>query len=800
MEFPYRYSQRFLWSVWVLLTFASALGLWRYTNRAELPLEIDASGRGLHVTGVTDIAAVSPDWPPTGTFLLREVEGITVNNQWNIRLALAGRRYGEPVQLLLDPVRGEIPDEARRQSVVLVKGFTLSAFLLLVFIGVCMLGLSALLIYERRRHPATIPLAAALAMLGTALVQGEWGAPLGTGMGSWFPGLAWTFTYAILPHTILMFSSTFPKRSEFWRGRVWIRKLVGFLAVAVGSGTAIGMFIYTSRGSDRVFGYNLCLVCQYVLWALLVGSAVLMGTILITSYRASDSWAARNRVRWVLFGVILGGLPPLLLTYIPRLTHWYPPVEGPLVQSFLLLLPICVAIAVVRHQLLDISVVVRQGLMYGPATLGVYAVFGSAFVVVVFFLLRTIVRDIQLNLPVIVILAIPAILFQVFYEPLRRRVQRLVDKRFFRTKYSYGPTVRSFAVELETRFAGNDILEFLCDTVDGTINPTWVQVLDREGRWKVSRDDEAQVTSTKVPHVRLPFHELGDLELLLGPKRSGMAYHNYDRALLETLVGLSSAALSRELLQRSLMEQAAEKERLEALNRLKDDFLSLVSHDLRSPLTAITMSADLMMRRAPEGEDEDSRADALRIKRNALRLGHMVERLLHAARVEAGRVEPDLGSCSLHEITELVFDRHGLLAENAGVALDNSVPDTAYVRADPVLLQEAISNLVDNALKVSERGMSIRIAAERVNGEWELTVSDYGPGIPEEILSNLFKRRTATAEGERKTSGFGMGLYLVNELIRLQGGGLELRSSSSHGTTFAILLPEMKDEKKNPDS
>lgn len=800
MEFPYRYSQRFLWSVWALLTFASALGLWRYTRRAELPLDIDASGRGLHIASVTDMAAVSPDWPAADALLLLEVEGITVHNQWNIRLALAGRSRGEPVQILLDPVSGEFPDEVRRQSVILVDGYTFPAFLLLLLIGVCMLGLSALLIYERRRHPGTIPLAAALAMLGAAIVQGEWGAPLGTGMVSWFPGLAWTFTYAILPHTILMFSSTFPKRSEFWRGRVWIRKLVGFLAVAVGSGTAVGMFIYTSGGNDRVFGYNLCLVCQYALWVLLVGSVVLMGTILFTSYRESDSWAARNRVRWVLFGVILGGLPPLLLTYIPRFMQWDPLIEGPLVQSSLLLLPICVAIAVVRHQLLDISVVVRQGLMYGPATLGVYSIFGGTFLLAVFFLLRIIQPEIRPDFKVMGILAVLAILFQVFYEPLRRRVQRLVDKRFFRTKYSYGPTVRLFAVELENRYAGNDILEYLSETIDRTINPAWIHILDREGRWGVSRDDDVQVTSTRVPHVRLPFHELGDLELLLGPKRSGMAYHNYDRVLLETLVGLSSAALNRELLQRRLMQQAAEKERLEVLNRLKDDFLSLVSHDLRSPLTAITMSADLMMRRTPEGEDEKSRADALRIKRNALRLGHMVERLLHAARVEAGRVEPDLGVCSLREITELVFDRHELLAQNAGVALDNSVPDTAFVRADPVLLQEAISNLVDNALKVSERGTSIRIAAERVNGEWELTVSDYGPGIPEEILSNPFKRRTTTGDGERKTSGFGMGLYLVNELIRLQGGGLELRSSSPHGTTFAILLPEASENEKNPDS
>jgi signal transduction histidine kinase len=316
-----------------------------------------------------------------------------------------------------------------------------------------------------------------------------------------------------------------------------------------------------------------------------------------------------------------------------------------------------------------------------------------------------------------------------------------------------------------------------------------VQVVEPGERWRGIWENIESATDSEKPLLSLPFHELEGLELWIGPKKSGMAYHTYDRALLETLIGLTSTALQRELLQRQLLEEAAEKERLETLTKLKDDFLSLVSHDLRSPLSAISMSASLMARRSSEVGDEKGAVDATRIERNALRLTHMVERLLHAARVDAGRVEPKMEACHLTEVALAALDRHQLAADARNVVLESAVPEGAVVKADPLLLQEVLSNLVDNALKVSESDEVISVGAEPLEEGWVVTVKDQGPGIPDERIPTLFERGEVSGTMTR-TAGFGLGLFLVHELVVLQGGSVELRSTSSEGTTFAIHLPE----------
>lgn len=789
-----------IWSAWLILVVVTILGLIRYTHRAALPFEVKASARGPRIEGVVPegSATLPPSWSIEDQQLfIDRVEGITVDHSWHIRLALAGYSTGDTVDVNIRPLVGSLSVEVSEQSLVLIRGWQVQDLIFLALIGLFSFGLAAFLLHERSRHPAALSLAASLGLIGTSIALDEWGAPLGAGMMQWLPGVLWSYTYAFISPCILHFASAFTPQSRFWRRFGWIRHTAWVLGALIGSGTAIGIILYVTRESR--LGYELCRICQNVLWIMLLASVFLVGFSLIQVYRRSEDWDTRNRVRWVLLGLVLGCVPPLLLIYLPRLLQREPPVPEPLALAFLLLLTVCLAIAVIRHQLLDISVVVRQGLMYAPATLGVYFIFAAVFVLAGFLLFRFMMPDLRQNLGILVILAFFALVFHMLYEPLRRRVQRVVDRLFFRTKYGFGKTVRMFSEGLEKKLAGVAVLTFLQQTILRTVNPAWVQIVERNGDWAKYWDNVQEAESDREPQLRLPFPELDGLELWIGQKRSGMAFHIYDRALLEAMVGLASNSLQRELLQRRLLEEAAEKERLEVLNRVKDDFLSLVSHDLRSPLSAITTSAAVMARRSSELQDEKSCTDAQRIQRNAQRLGHMVERLLHAARVGAGVLEPELKLCSLRDIADTVFDRHQLLADNAGVALDNSVPDDVEVVTDPMLIQEAVSNLVDNALKVSDRGMSVIVSARKIADDWMLTVTDYGPGIPESYLPDLFERGKVPAEAV-KGVGFGLGLYLVRELVHLTGGSLELLETSSVGTTFSILMPGRLDDEKNSDS
>lgn len=244
-------------------------------------------------------------------------------------------------------------------------------------------------------------------------------------------------------------------------------------------------------------------------------------------------------------------------------------MEEHLALLFFLFLPLSLAVSVVRHNLLYISVVLRQGVMYGPATVVVYFLFGGVFVVLVCTSLNSLPGvDLPFTFRVILILALPLLLFQLFFAPLRRRAQGIIDRLFFRTKYSYGRTVRAFNEELKRNLADVAIINYLCSKAMQTVNPTWVQVVEQGERWQKLWENVESASLIEKPHLTLPFRELEGLELWLGSKRSGMAYHTYDRTLLETLVGLTSTALQREVLQRELLEEATEKERLEALTRV----------------------------------------------------------------------------------------------------------------------------------------------------------------------------------------------------------------------------------------
>ncbi|GEM_PF-1819005 len=795
------FENRVIWAVWVVLAVATLLGLARYTRRIDLPVEVTAARNGVEIVGITpdSESALGPGWPDDpSAYAIGEVEGIAIRNPWYVRLALAGHSRGQNVRLrLLDPESGRFL--AAEVRAMLVRDWLPADLVTLALIALTTLGLGAFLLTRRSYHPAAVPLALALAVIGSAITLDEFGAALGPGLLRWLPGLLWAFLFPLISPAVLEFASRFPVRSTFWQRFPWVTRLAWVIALAIGFVTALGSILYV--GGIARAGLWLCVVAQNILWLVMIAMVAVVGYSLWLSFRESEDWATRNRIRWVLAGVAIGGVPPLLLIYIPRLLRTAPPLPEVAGLTFLLLIPICLTVAVIRHHLLDIRIVIRQGLIYGPATLAVYVLFVSVFVGVGFVLLQRIGPDTSVTFSLLGTLTLLAISIHLLFEPLRRRLQNLVDRLFFRTRYDYGQTLRSFRQGLGQRLTGVSALGYLLTQVRNVLNPEWATVTDLTGEWSEPWDIVQPVEDAVEPEVRVPFPHLEGLELRLGPKRSGMAWHAHDLALLESLTDLTSTALQREILQRRLLAEEAEKERLGALNRLKDDFLSLVSHDLRSPLTSLTLSADLIALNAGQAGDEETRDTALRMKRAALQLGHMVERLLHTARVEAGRIDPELKACDVRECVKAVFDRHDLLADNAGVALENMVAEGITVLADPLLLQEALSNLVDNALKVSERGTSIVISAvsDEENGDCRLAVTDYGPGIPEEIRPTLFERGKFMSQQAGRT-GFGLGLYLVNELIRLQGGELELGETSRKGTTFHIRLPKWTGHAQASDS
>jgi PAS domain S-box-containing protein len=232
------------------------------------------------------------------------------------------------------------------------------------------------------------------------------------------------------------------------------------------------------------------------------------------------------------------------------------------------------------------------------------------------------------------------------------------------------------------------------------------------------------------------------------------------------------------------------REDAEAANRLKDDFLAAVSHELRTPLTVILGWVQL----AKDGKVTWDRYPELmlRIGRNAETLARLVNDLLDLSRLITGRYTLDRSKVTLEEILEHTLDGFRASAEAKGVAIVTRLPpQSLFIYADAMRLQQILGNLLSNAIKYTPGGGTIWLSARRADDKIEITVRDSGEGITPDFLPHIFEPfRQASAGTTRADTGLGLGLAIVKHLVDLHGGTVRAESAGpSHGATFVVELP-----------
>jgi signal transduction histidine kinase len=232
-----------------------------------------------------------------------------------------------------------------------------------------------------------------------------------------------------------------------------------------------------------------------------------------------------------------------------------------------------------------------------------------------------------------------------------------------------------------------------------------------------------------------------------------------------------------------LWQEACERER--AALRAKSEFLSTMSHELRSPLHVIVGYADIVQEEVP-AELHDTVG---RIRRSALDLLTLVENTMNAARLEAGKLQ-------LHSETfdptavlrELAQNVQALPEAKRGVPVRWVVaPDLPLVHLDRLKLKEIVQNLVSNALKFTREGEVTGTDRDRLR----LAVRDTGPGISRAAQATIFDmfERVEAGGTAHRPPGVGLGLYIVRSLVELMGGTIAVESAPGAGTCFTVLLP-----------
>ncbi len=254
----------------------------------------------------------------------------------------------------------------------------------------------------------------------------------------------------------------------------------------------------------------------------------------------------------------------------------------------------------------------------------------------------------------------------------------------------------------------------------------------------------------------------------------------------ELVLGIVRDITARRRAEAALQTARSEAERREALDRLRDEFIATVSHDLRTPLTAARAALILLQSSAAERHRSDERALVENARRNIERLNLLIDDLLTLNQVEAGTLRLDGEPLDLRAVvTDAMAAVHPLIRQK-GQSLELDLPEPLPIAGDPQRLEQVLVNLLANAHHHTPPGTRITITGRVIAGEVVLSVADTGPGIPPNELERIFHRfhRLTTAEG-----GSGLGLAIAQRLVYLHHGRIWAESRPGAGATFRVALP-----------
>jgi len=723
----------------------------------------------------------------------------------------AYRSPGDTVALTLEG--------GRHASITCIPSYDLSYILIILTVGFVTWGLGVFVLLARPDELAASTLHWSLVCMGVSTIL-TWGH---VHPGELFPYLAKGVFFAVylgVPSLFLFFTSIFPRPKP---GPLWLKAAVAFVPVSILlvilTTTIFQAMQEQSLPAFRTFHH--WFDTFHVILILDVAAGLLS---IIDSYRRAETRIDRRKIEWILWGLAFGPTPFLFLVVLPELFNRQDIIPEEVSTVFFVLIPVSFAIAFVKYHVLDIEVVIKRTTVYTIVlglVIGLYAlVVGSASAIMGTFVPQSAVAA--------------AIGVAILFEPVRRRVQNMVDRRFFRVQYDFRQTGRSILEAIEAALDESQLGEIVVRRMDDVIpverialiaaeaGGKGMQVLGEKG-WDTPpaigenpcRCSGAHTNlpgasertfESGVPHTVIPEDLARRLKIVavfpmadenqkvlgciaIGAKRSTVRFTAEDVDLLMQVAAESALALQRIRLQSQLLLERVAARRLEELNQMKSDFVSYVSHELRTPLTSIKMFTEML--RSPRLHlGRTAREFVGVIEGESERLGRMVTTILDSARIEQGVKEYRMAAGDLRDHVRAALEAMAFQLKQNGFALQVRQPGRPLrVLADSDAVVQAVVNLVANAIKYSGSRKRVTVKLGRRNGAVICSISDRGRGIPSAAVPHLFERFYRVPEVRRDVEGVGLGLPLVHHIMSAHRGTVEVESVVGKGSTFTLVFP-----------
>ncbi len=229
-----------------------------------------------------------------------------------------------------------------------------------------------------------------------------------------------------------------------------------------------------------------------------------------------------------------------------------------------------------------------------------------------------------------------------------------------------------------------------------------------------------------------------------------------------------------------------EQKYLHELEQLKNNFVSLISHDLKTPIAKIQAIVDRLM---TQHQDDDLNQDLRSLRLYGDELNRYIQSILKLLRVESRdfKIHTEVGD--INEVIEEALNSLRPLAREKNISIHTSLEPMFSLEFDTTLIKEVVINLVENAIKYSPGGGQIEVVSHESEDYVHVLVKDTGEGIKPEDMEKVWGKFTRGSDQDLKTKGTGLGLYLVKYFIELHGGKVIMESSLGQGTTVSFTLP-----------
>jgi signal transduction histidine kinase len=737
-----------------------------------------------------------------------QLEVVTDSREIGARLVLLVSRSGKVITL----------------TVPIKEFYSLSYIFIALFVG-AVFFFHGLFVLINRPDDRAVRVYHWVSIWAAMIIMTTWGRytiePLGLG---YLVRIIFCAAYAFTPVIFFHFSLLFPHQKwSYWKKIIipgYILASILFLWTSVSFLIAIIPTISIKYVRIYLLGFD------STRWFFIV---FLISGILnfIHSFIIASDAVERKKILWLLLGMI-GPLSFVILWQIPQALNYNAILPEEVIILIASMMPLTFTISIIRYHIMDIYLIVNRSTVYGIVVVILLALY-ALIIAIAMKVIDTFTTESS-----IITSAFAAIFLALLFDPVRKQVQKFVDKKFFRVKYNYRLAQRKFLDEMNMGIDPKILALFTVDKLDELLQPKCINLLlikDEQGQLTTYAKkncilaDESYIEELKnmttyssyqifsYPDQIEPGISFKEIDikgnhglsivlpirrqngtllglLCLGKKRSENFYSLEDVDLLLTVMTQLGLATERLRLQGRLLLKQEETKKLDELNKMQSFFISSVSHDLQTPLTAINMYLDLIQEK--KNLTNSKRSDYLdTIRGESSRLSKWINNFLDISKIERGVRKYDFSNLNLNKFIHRVLTSMKYQLSQHEFKIDVDLPDVQInIQGDEDSLDRALTNLILNSIKYSTKEKYLSIKLRSHDNHALIEIADKGVGIDPEDQKRIFNIFYRSEKKHIQTiSGAGLGLAIVDHVVKAHQGKIKLESKPGEGSRFTIRIP-----------